>query len=356
MSIRDAVRRLTPYRFRAQPEGVKLDQNEFPRDLPDRVRARALQALQDAAFHRYPEIHAHSLRDAIARVDGWSPDGVVVAGGSNVLIQSLVIAAGVGRRVVTVQPTFSVYALQAKLLADSLTEVPLADGFALPSRALAREVERGQGVLFLANPAAPTGNRHADEEVAQLVAAADANRWLVVLDEAYWQFSGRNHADLLSRFPHVVLLRTLSKAYGLGGVRLGYALTHPEVATHLQKALLPFSVSALQTAVGLAALEDASYVDTRVRAVVQERGRVAEVLGDLPHVEVFPSVTNFLLFRVPDADAVYDALLERGVVVRKQHGAPGLDGCLRVSIGMPDENDRFLDAIRSVSRQREIHA
>lgn len=356
MSIRDEIRRLDAYRFKAQPDGIKLDQNEFPADLPAGVRAAAMERIGDTELHRYPEIHARSLRDAIGRVDGWSPAGVVVAGGSNVLIQAIAVAAAVGRRLLTVTPTFSVYAMQGRLLAAELTEVPLGAGFSLPVERLARELERGSGVLFLANPAAPTGNLHPDDEIEAVVEAADPARWTVVLDEAYWQFSGRHHGALVERHPHVLSLRTLSKAYGLGGVRLGYALAGPELAAHLQKVLLPFSVSAVQTAVGLAVLDAPGWVEDRVRAIVAERDRVAERLRALAGAEVFPSVTNFLLLRVPDAERAYAALLGRGVIVRKQHGNPGLDGCLRVSIGLPDQNDRFLDALAAVLREEEIHA
>ena len=355
MNIRDEVRRLAAYRFEAQPAGVKLDQNEFPADLPPELRERALDRLSRVAFHRYPEIHANSLRAAIADLEGWDPAGIVLAGGSNVLIQAVTIAAGVGRRLLTVRPTFSVYGIQGRLLALSVTEVPLGPEFELPTEALVHELSRGEGVLFVADPAAPTGNRHDPRGVRALVEAADPERWTVVLDEAYWQFSGRHHGSLVREHAHVISLRTLSKAYGLGGVRLGYALAQPDVAAELQKVLLPFSVSALQVAVGLAALEDRDLVQERVRWIVSERERVAKALHVLHGVTAFPSDTNFLLVRVADADAVYDGLLERGVIVRKQHGAPGLDGCLRVSIGRPEDNDRFLDALQTGLAEEEIH-
>ena len=355
MSIRDEVRSLEEYRFRAQPEGIKLDQNEYPEDLPEAVRERALERIADADFHRYPEIHAQSLRAAIARFEGWSDDGVVVSAGSNVLIQAITIASAIGRRLVTVSPTFSVYAIQGRILAEDVTEVPLGPGFALPVGDLVDELNVGGGVLFLANPAAPTGNLHPDSDIHTVLDAADPQRWTVVLDEAYWQFSERHHLDLVRARPNVISLRTLSKAFGLGGVRLGYALTHPELAAQLQKVLLPFSVSAVQSAIGLAVLERPGFLEDRVTLIVRERERVSEALGSMPGVELFPSMTNFLLFRVEDAENVYRGLLDRGVIVRKQHGAPGLDGCLRVSIGLPADNDRFLAAARTLLTEEEVH-
>ncbi|HZW27552.1 MAG TPA: aminotransferase class I/II-fold pyridoxal phosphate-dependent enzyme, partial [Trueperaceae bacterium] len=146
----------------------------------------------------------------------------------------------------------------------------------------------------------------------------------------------------------VVLLRTFSKALGLAGARLGYALAAPELAVHLRKVLLPFSVSALQVAAGLAALERPEAVAQRVTAVVAERERLAAALRTFPGIEVFPSVTNFVLFRVDDPGAVHSGLLERGVVVRRQDHLPGLEGCLRVTAGLPQENDAFLRALEGV--------
>lgn len=271
----------------------------------------------------------------------------MVAGGSNVLIQAFVAACGLTQRVLSVAPTFSVYSDQARLLGAPLTEVPLAAGFALPVEALRRELQRGPGVLFLANPAAPTGNAFAEADVRALFEAAGT--WTVVLDEAYHQFAERDLLPLVRAHPNAASLRTLSKAFGLGGVRLGYALTSPDLAREVQKLLLPFSVSALQLAVGLTVLEAPEYVAARAKEVRLERERLQRGLEALPGVEVFPSQTNFLLFRVGDAAAFFDHLLGAGVLVRRQDHLPGLAGCLRVSVGTPAENGAFLAAARAAA-------
>lgn len=360
MSIRERVRALAAYEFTARPAAVKLDQNEAPDDLPEPLRSRALALLADLDLHRYPEMHAETLRARLARLHAWPERGVVVANGSNVLIQALCIVAGLGQRVLTVTPTFSVYALQARLLGIDLTEVPLGDGFSLPRAALERELERGTGVLFLADPAAPSGNRHPEAEVRALVRRAAELGWTVVLDEAYWQFSGRDHAHLLRATPGTLSLRTLSKAFGLAGVRLGYALAAPELARELQKALLPFAVSAPQSALAVAVLdalhEDPSWLDARLERTRAERARLQAALAEEPGVEAFPSDTNFVLFRVADAAAVYHELLERGVLVRRQDHLPLLHGCLRVTVASVDDNDRFLEALRGALAGVRVHA
>jgi len=351
MSVRPEVRAAKAYRFTARPARIKLDQNESPYDLPDDLKAKALERLGALPWNRYPELAGESLRAALAHYHGWDEAGVVVSGGSNVLIQALVAACGTSQRVLTVSPTFAVYGEQARLLGAPLTEVPLGEGFALPKAALLRELEGGPGALFLANPAAPTGNAFPESELRELLEAA--HEWTVVFDEAYSQFSETDLSPFVLEFPNAVCLRTFSKAFGLGGVRLGYALARPELAREVQKLLLPFSVSALQVAVGLTVLERPEYLAARAEEAKRERDRLHRELGRLPEVEVFPSHTNFLLFRVPDPEAFYEALLTQEVLVRRQDHL--VAGCLRVSVGTPRENGAFLEAARAASEQlREV--
>ncbi len=347
MVIRDEVRRLPAYRFTHHAQPIKLDQNESPDDAPE-VAGRAAARLAGTPLNRYPGLRPVELERALADAVGWDPDGVVVANGSNVLIQALVIAAGLGRSVLTVAPTFGVYRSQAELLGADLVEVPLGPAFSLPTDALVAALESRSGVAFLADPAAPTGDRMDGAGVARFVRAAhDTGRWLTVLDEAYAEFAGFDHRELAREMGSVVLLRTFSKAAGLAGARLGFALAEPELATHLRKVLLPFCVSSLQVAAGLAALERPDLLSARVAATAAERERLSAALARLPGVTVYPSVTNFVLFRVADPAAVHAALLDRGIVIRRQDHLPYLEGCLRVSAGQPAENDAFLAALES---------
>lgn len=347
MSIRPSVRAAPAYRFQARPARVKLDQNEAPRDLPEELRETALARLATVAWNRYPEMEAEGLRRRLAARHDWPAEGLAVAGGSNVLIQSLVIAAGIGQRVVAPSPTFPVYRSQAELLGAELVEVPLREDFGLPLEGLLGAMRGGRGVAFVANPAAPTGNLHPREEIAALLDAA-GREWTVVIDEAYGEFAGSDHLDLVRRHPNALSLRTFSKALGLGGVRLGYALAAPELATELRKVVMPFSVSALQLAVGEAALERAELLEARVAGTIAERERLLARLRELPGLEPFPSRANFVLVRVADPVAVWEGLLARGVLVRRQDHLPGLSGCLRVSVGLPEETDALVAALAEV--------
>lgn len=344
MSVRPEVRAARAYHFTPRPARIKLDQNESPYDLPPELKAEVFARLQEVPWNRYSELAAESLRAAIARFHGWDEAGVVVASGSNVLIQAFVAACGIGQRVLNLRPTFAVYGEQARLLGAPLTELPLNKDFSLPLPQLLSELKRGPGVFFLANPAAPTGNAFPQSELETLVNAAPD--WTVMFDEAYHQFADTDLLPLVSTNPNAASLRTFSKAFGLGGVRLGYTLTSPDLAQNLQKLLLPFSVSALQVATGLTVLEHPEYVAARAAEAKQERAFLLAELQKLPNLTVYPSQTNFLLFRVGDAEAFFFSLLDAGVLVRRQDHLPGLSGCLRVSVGTPEENRLFVAAAK----------
>ena len=348
MSVRPSVRAARAYHFTARPARTKLDQNESPYDLPPELKAEVWAKLQNVSWNRYSELAAESLRAAIARFHGWDEAGVVVSGGSNVLIQAFVAACGISQRVLSVRPTFAVYGEQAQLLGAPLTEVPLGEDFSLPLRGLLDELKRGPGVFFLANPAAPTGNGFARDDLEALTGAAKPD-WTLVFDEAYHQFAESDLLPLVRTNAHTASLRTFSKAFGLGGVRLGYALTSPDLAQNVQKLLLPFSVSALQVATGLTVLEHPDYVVARAAEAKRERAYLFGELQKLPGLTVYPSQTNFLLFRVENAEAFFNALLAEGILVRRQDHLPGLSGCLRVSVGTPEENRAFIGAVKKIS-------
>lgn len=347
MNLRPDILAAPAYHFTPRVQPVKLDQNESPYDLPTDLKERILKRLERTAFNRYPDIDAASLKIKLAALYDWPETGVLVAGGSNVLIQALVTAAGLGRTVLTVAPTFPVYGLQAGLQSARLVECPLQDAFALPLEGLKRELRSGEGVFFLANPAAPTGNLFREEALLEL-ARASQEGWLFVIDEAYHQFSGSDAMELVRRYPHVISLRTFSKAFGLGGVRLGYALMQSALAEQLQKVVMPFSVSALQIAVAETVLGAPDYTQVYIEEAKRERERMFVALQSLPGVAPFPSSANFILFKVPDAAHVFEALLKRGVVVRRQDHLTGLTGCLRVSVGTPAQNSTFLEALSAV--------
>jgi len=352
VNIRQEIIDSPIYNFSEHAAKVKLDQNESAYDLPKNLKEKVLQRFAQLSFNRYPQISAQSLKEDIAKLNSWPADGVVISGGSNIMIQALVTAAAINKTVLTVAPSFSLYALQAPLQASELIEVPLNRDFSLPLEALIKELKRSSGTFFLANPAAPTANLFSLDELT-LLAKASKDHWLFVIDEAYHEFSKTDFSVLIKEYPHVVSVRTFSKAYGLAGVRLGYSLSKPELAAQIQKLILPFSVSIFQIAVAEVVLKETAYMNDRLAEIYSERERVYNALKAMSGISPYKSVTNFILFRVADAKAFYDSLLAQGVLVRRQDHLLNLKGCLRVNIGSIEENNAFIQAAK-LAAQREF--
>jgi len=346
MLVREEILRLPGYAYTGYEAEVKLDQNEAAEDLPPTLKSALFDKLQTVPLHRYPDLDAKRLRRSIAAHFKWPENGVVVSGGSNTLIRCLTIAGAIGRSVVSVKPTFPIYSDQARVLGAQLFEVPLKPDFSLPLDELRVTLEQHAGVIFLANPAAPTGNKFSQGQLEELLQVTSKN-WIFVIDEAYHQFAGTSALPLVAQYPHVVSLRTFSKAYGLGGLRIGFALAQPELATEIRKVVMPFSVSSLQVMAAETVLELDDFFKKRVATTISERERVSEALKGL-NLRTYPSVTNFILFSVPNPAYVFETLLTKGVLIRRQDHIKGLEGALRVTIGSKDQNNRFLESLRIV--------
>lgn len=320
---------------------LKLDQNESPEDLPADIKARALERLARLSWNRYPELHGDDVRAAVARHEGWPEEGVVVAPGSNVLVLALTMAA---RQVIDTVPAFPYYRGGARATGTPWRGVPLGEGFALPLAGLLEALDTTGGVLFLPNPHAPTGKLFETGAVQQLAERARARDALLVVDEAYHAFAGTDARPLARQNPNVALLRTFSKSWALGGIRAGYLLAAPQVASVVRACIAPFCIPVHTAAILLTVLESPGYVAelaTRIRA---ERERLFQALSAHPTWRPYPSAANYLLVRTPDAKAAFEHLLARGLLVRRQDHNQGLEGCIRISVGTRAENDALLAA------------
>lgn len=353
MPVRQAVVSSPDYPFDPMDAPVKLDQNESPEDFPADLKTLVLKRVAEAEWNRYPDLNAQALRAAIAAFEGWTSTGVVVTTGSNVLISLLIQLSALGRRVVTVKPNFALYGLDARLLGARLIEVPLLVDHSLDLAAviasmkpLPTDSEAPAGVIYLPRPHAPTGGVCSLDALDRL--ARLSQNWLLVIDEAYVHFADDSAVELARRHPHVVLLRTFSKAWGLAGARVGYALTSEMVARQLRKLVPPFAASVMQTECIRVALEHPEYMRERVQRIVDERIRITRALDDHASWKVAPSEGNFVLIRTPDAGQAFNHLLNNGVLVRRQDSHFGLEGCIRVTVGTRAENDAFLRAARTV--------
>lgn len=344
--VRPDLAGTTPYGAPQLDVAVRLNTNETPWPPPASFMEALAQRIGGTALHRYPDRSAMALRTALGRRVGLPPDRVWVANGSNEVLQQLLQAyGGPGRRAQTIEPSYSMYPLLARATATELAPpVRLVEDFVLDAGGAARLGEHDPHLVVLATPNNPTG---ATLDLEAIRAAHDAHEGLLVLDEAYIDFGGRTAVGLLDALPRLVVCRTFSKAWRMAGLRLGYLYGPAWVVEDLQKVRLPYHLDTLTQTAGLLACEMVGEVTAHVTALAAERDRLHAALRRVPGVRVWPSDGNFLLFR-PERPGVFGALLARGVLVRDFSTAPGLDGCLRVTVGTPQEDDVFLHALSEV--------
>lgn len=347
--IRPAVRERSEYLVGAPSDvEVKLNQNESPFDLPAALKEELLDLFHEIEFNRYPTEQPDRLRHALAEHDGVPPDSIIVGNGSNEITYTFGLALLEKEvPVVLPRPMFSLYAKVALLQDADLTSVPPRDDLRFDTDALVEAVsEKGPVLTVLTTPNNPTGRAMTLEEIEQVVAESPG---FVVVDEAYVEFNSEGTAaDLLDQHPNVIVLRTLSKAFGLAGIRIGYLIAHPDVVNELMKARLPFMVSRFAEKTALAVLRQYTLVKKRVQKIKSSIEGVTQALQDMKGVEVVPSEANFVLFTTPvPADVLQERLADQGVLVRNMGGYPELEGYLRVSAGTEQENNAFVGALET---------
>ena len=347
---------------------VRLNTNESPYPPPVAWRRELAEAVAAVDFHRYPDRNATELREAIAMLHGVVPEEVFCANGSNEVLQCLLLAfGGLGRRALVFEPTYALHAHIAGLVGMEVVSEPRDADFRVdPGRAAAAFERVEPEVVFLCSPNNPTG---ALEDPGVVAAVVEGAPGLAVVDEAYGQFSDWSAMSLRvdsappsHRSPPsppsrpasaegLVVVRTFSKTWAMAGARLGYLVAHPDVVGGCQAAALPYHLSAQTQLAGLLALRYGTEMAERVRDVADSREQLAKGLNALD-VDSWPSDANFVLFRPRGSQArrVWEDLLAGGVLVRDFSSRPGLEGCLRVTVGTPAENERFLEALAGALR------
>jgi histidinol-phosphate aminotransferase len=325
---------------------LKLDAMENPYRLPEDLRGRIADIVAGAEINRYPDPGAARLKARMKAVLGIPADVKVILGnGSDEIIQMLMLAtARPGATVLGVEPSFVMFRLIATFCGMRFVGVPLAEGYALDAARMVEAIETLRPPLVLiAYPNNPTGNLFDSAAIERVLNAATG---LVVIDEAYHAFAGRTYMDRIGQWPNLLVMRTLSKS-GLAGLRLGFLAGRAEWLRHVDKVRLPYNVSVLTQLVAEEILKHQPLLDEQAASIKAERTRLHDALARMPGTTPFPSDANFILFRTGAPQRAFDGLKQRGVLIKSLHGShPALEGCLRVTVGTRDENDRFLEALR----------
>jgi histidinol-phosphate aminotransferase len=342
--IRPNIRRLKPYRSARHDftSGILLDANE-------NAFGSAI-SVDGLSLNRYPDPYQRELRAAIANLHSVQPENVFAGVGSDEVIDLLIriFCEPQADSIMVLEPTYGVYRVAADVNNVEVLSCLLNDQFQINLDATRRQPTSSTKILFCCSPNNPTGNLLRRDDILTL---CESTRAAVVVDEAYADYARSQSltADI-ARFPNLVVLRTLSKAWGLAAIRLGYAVAHPHVISYLLKVKAPYSINILTSTGALRALKNDDHVRKSVASTIAERERLQSALLQFAGVEnVFPSDANFLLVRFARARATYEALAQRGVIVRDRTAEPKLTGCLRISVGTPEQNDFLLTALRDIA-------
>jgi histidinol-phosphate aminotransferase len=358
--LRHDLAELTGYHSPQVDVSVRLNTNESPYPPPPAFLEAWREEVAATPVHRYPDRAAGGLRRGLGGFLSQPAGRLFCANGSNEVLQTLLLAyGGPGRSAMVFEPSYVLHAHIANITGTAVTTAERRDDFTLDAGEAARMIGRHRpSVVFLTTPNNPTGTvepRSAVEAVLEATAAVDG---LLVVDEAYADFAPWSALDLVADDRSLVVVRTYSKVWSMAAFRLGFCVAPRDVVADLEKVVLPYHLSVPTQLAGTVALRFVNEMRARVEAIVAERERVAGALATIDGLTVYPSGANFILFRPPargsgggpqeSGGAVWQGLLDKDVLVRDFSRWPRLEGCLRVTVGLPSENDAFLTALKEV--------
>jgi len=350
--IKPSVRELRAYTLSAQRARVKINQNENPWDAPARIRQETERRLAARKWSRYPDFVPTRLHETLAKFADWKAEGILAGNGSNELIQALLmVTVGRGKRVLISEPTFTLYRQIATVLDGEVLSVPLNEDLEYDVDRLRDTVtDFKPDVTIICSPNNPTGCVIDDDDLRGLL---NASNGLIIVDEAYHEFSEHSVVPLLKDCPNLVVLRTFSKAMAMAGLRVGYLLAAPELTHEIGKALLPYNLNVIsQTAAEVAIDLYEDELRPLVQAIIAERDRLFTELGRIDGLLPVKSRANFIAVRSTITPRkVFDELLKRDILIRDVSSYPMLSDYFRVSVGTPEENGKLITALRDIFKQ-----
>ena len=334
--LRENIRTLAPYstaRDEYQGElGIYLDANENP---------------YDNNYNRYPDPHQKNLKRRLAEIKGVPVEKIFIGNGSDEPIDLVFRLFCEPRRhnAVSIAPTYGMYTVAAAINDVQMREVQLEPGFTLDAEKLLAATDENTRLLFLCSPNNPSGNCFPKKEIEKVIRRFNG---IVILDEAYIDFAGQpGFLSELDEYPNLVILQTLSKAWGMAGLRLGLAFAQPLIVDTLSRVKYPYNINVVTQKIVLEQLRRSP--DAQIAEIVSERGRVLEGLAKNPVIrKIHPTDANFVLVEVDEPRTIYDRLIGAGIIVRDRSRIKGCEGCLRITIGTPEENDRLLETLKKL--------
>jgi histidinol-phosphate aminotransferase len=327
---------------------VKLDSNENFFISPHHLTSIFTDILQNVDLRLYDPASITELKKALGKYEGVFPECLTVSSGSEQLVDLITrLFLEKGDNAVSVVPTFFMYEKRVRLQGAKLVTVPLKSDLSLNKDAILDKLTPRTKLLFICSPNNPTGNQFKWDEIEALVDECSA---IVVVDEAYAEFADYSSSSLSAKKRNVIVLKTFSKAFGLAGMRFGYSVAHPTVASVLS-AVIPYTVSTVTAKYVLKLLTNLDFIEKSIELVKEERKRLIDELKAVDGIEVYDSKANFVTIKPhSDAEAIYRKLLEKGILIKNLGNLPVIGHCLRVTVGLPQMNSQFLDTLKQVMK------
>ena len=346
--VRNKVRGLKAYQVENICEGSKLHANENPYPPSPELLKKIFLRLDELELNRYPDPDCSNLKKAISKMTSALPEQLVIGNGSDELIQYLMqVLCEEGDTVAYPDPTFAMYGITAQSLGLNSVSFPLNDNWDFEAQSALEVLAKHKvRLVFISYPNNPTGNCFSKEAIQHIIEQFEG---IVVVDEAYHNFSGKSFFKQMEMHNNLIILRSLSKI-GLAGLRIGYGIFPIILAEQLNKVRLPYNSNTVSQLFATEIINDFSHVQNQILSILEERDRLMNELSKLPSITVYPSNSNFILFQVTsDGEKIFNKLKEKGTLLRNLNSHPRLKDCLRVTIGTKQENNQFLDQLRKIS-------
>lgn len=346
LTLKEGVLKNKAYTLKPIECPIKLNQNESPFDVPERIKSEIVHKLEKSRWNIYPEFIPETLYEKIANYFNLSKSNLLIGNGSNEMIFTILSATMDNtKKVIIPTPTFTVYNLISSNLNAQIKHIMLKDDFSFDTDKIIEEGKEEGCLTIICSPNNPTGTCMSREEIENVVSKSGG---LVVIDEAYIHFGGNSVLDLIEKYNNLIVLRTFSKAFGLAGLRIGIMLSNKNLITELSKVKLPYNLNIFTLITLESIFNNMNFVNTNIQNINSEKIFLEKRLNDFSKLKVIPSSANFFLIKVDDSNYIFNELLKDGILVRDVTGYPMLDNCLRISVGDRKSNLALLKSLERI--------
>ncbi len=346
LTLKEGVLRNKPYTLVLEDTPIKLNQNESPFDIPEKIKDKILKKLKETRWNIYPDFTPEVLYEKIASFYGFDKENILVGNGSNEMIFTILAAAlESGKKVILPTPTFAVYKLISSNLNAEIKTVLLNEDFSFNTDKIIEECISPGSVTILCSPNNPTGTSLKRSEIEKIIQASEGT---VVVDEAYIHFGGETVIDLVKKYDNLIVLRTFSKAFGLAGLRMGLMISNKNLITELAKVKLPYNLNIFSLITLNEIYDNIDLVNDNIKKILIEREYLGSELAGIKKIKVIPTDANFFIVKTENSSDLFNRLLEKGIRIRDVSAYPMLENYLRISVGSRSENEALILAIKSI--------